>query len=76
MVKAIPVVSVKFIVHQMAEKLFIDEAFEYLTSYRKQADGAVVTWLRMFTSTLENRDNRNHFQENLHELKVAMEPLT
>ena len=40
MVKAILAVSEKFIVLQMAEKLFIDEAFKYLTYYRKQDDGS------------------------------------
>ena len=61
MVKAILAVSEKFIILQMVEKLFIDEAFKHLTYYRKQADGAIVTWLRMLTSTLENRDNRSNF---------------
>ena len=56
MVKAIE----KFIVLQMAE-LFIDEAFKYLTYSRKQANGVIVTWLRMLTHTHENRDNRSHF---------------
>ena len=39
MAKAILAVSEKFIVLQIAEKLFIDEAFKHLTSCRKQADG-------------------------------------
>ena len=56
MVKAILAVNEKFIDLQMAE-LFIDEAFKYLTYYRKQSEGTIVTWLRMLTSNLENRDN-------------------
>ena len=60
MPKAKLAVNEKFIVLQMAEKLFIDEEFKCLTYYRKQADAVIVIWLRMLTSTHENMDNRSH----------------
>ena len=61
MVKDILAISEKFIVLQMAEKLFIHETLKCLTYKRKKADGAIVTSLRMLPSTLENRDHRSHF---------------
>jgi len=60
MTKDILAVIGKFIVLQIAE-LFIDEAFKYVTYSMKKADVAIVTLLRMLTSTHENRYNRSHF---------------
>ena len=60
MAKAVLTVNENFIVLQMAEKLFLAEAFKYHTYYR-MADGVIVTWLRRLTSTFENRNNRSHF---------------
>ena len=74
MAKPILAVIEELIVLQMAEKLFIDEPFKYLTCYRKQDDGAIVTWLRMLTlirtteATFQDEGNTESDKHRLYSL--------